>query len=285
MSALAWVGAVSGALVAAVVVSTVLFHLLTALVRTALVGPAPGLWGATLREVPAFAQIVSWNFRRRRALRGDLDVDAVAEDANVVVVAVHGAAADGTSLRAWASALRAHPALAGVPVVAPDHGNVVDALDVHAGRVGVVVDRLLARAPRARLVFVAHSMGGVVVRHLLASSTAARAATAGIVTVASPHDGTAAVRVVPLPGLLHLGPSSPALMALPALSTLAPHTFVAGSTVDNIVYPLPTSLPAGSSPQVFEGIGHASLLTDPRVAAYVADRVTEVMSRAAAPRT
>lgn len=283
MSPLSWVGVVGATLAVAVVVGTVLFQVLTALVRTALVGGAPGLWRATLLEAPAFAEIISWNFRRRAALRGDLDVDAVPEDADVVVVGVHGAAADGTSLRAWAQALRAQPALAGVPVVAPDHGNIVDALDVHAGRVGVVVDRVLARAPRARLVFVAHSMGGVVVRRLLGEQGAARAATAGIVTVASPHQGTAAVRAVPLPSLLHLGPSSPALLGLPALPGLAPQTFVAGSTVDNIVYPLPTSLPAGSAPQVFEGIGHASLLTHPRVGAYVAERVAEIVARVRAP--
>lgn len=251
--------------VVAIVVGVALFHAFVTTVRQAFDGGAPGLWVASLREQLAFARIVSWNLGPRRAV----DVDDVDPDADVVVVLVHGAAANGTCTTGWQRALE--DAGVTVPVVAPDHGVVVRALEVHTARVADVVKRIRERAPRARLVFACHSMGGLVVRRLLAHDDDVRRATVGVVTVASPHEGTESLRALPFAtSLAHLRRGHPSITSLPPLSSLVARSYVLGSAVDTIVYPKATTQPQGSEAFSFDDVGHAALLTEPAVAARVA---------------
>ena len=261
------------AVVAAVVVVVVGFHVVTALSRFLHGEPAPGLVRAAVGEVFAFLRIFGWSVARGprfapEDLKGDEDI---------VVVLVHGAMADGSCTTGWARGLVKAGVV--VPVVAPDHGVVVRPLEVHTTRVRSFVQRVRLAAPRARLIFVAHSMGGLVVRRLLADDDDVRAATVGVVTVASPHMGTASVRLLPF-GFAHLREGHADFQTLPALSSLVPRSWVMGSAVDAIVYPKATTLPAGSEAVSFDAVGHAGFLVDDAVAARVAEFVKALVDTA-----
>lgn len=114
---------------------------------------------------------------------------------------------------------------------------------------------------------IAHSMGGVVLRMVLASNDELRAPLKTVITLGSPHHGTAAARGIPLlPEIRALKRRSALLKGLPHLTDLLPHAriiAVAGDA-DTVVYPLETALVPGAESIVLEGIGHAGLLTEPR---------------------
>lgn len=114
---------------------------------------------------------------------------------------------------------------------------------------------------------VVHSMGGLVLRELLHRRPDLRPVVGRVVTMGTPHGGTAAARwglVHPLGQLRH---GSGWLARLPALSELLPAERVAtiGSTMDLIVYPASTTRQPGAEHREFDHVGHAGLLTDDRV--------------------
>ncbi|MDP2344570.1 MAG: hypothetical protein Q8O67_26705 [Deltaproteobacteria bacterium] len=262
----------------AVVLGVLFFHFVTALWRVHFDRAiAPGLFWAALGEAWAFMRIVLWNITGRSRLQPE----DVAEDADVVVVLVHGACADGTCTTGWRRALIA----AGVnaPILAPDHGLVVRSLSVHVARTAAFIDRVRRRSPGARLVFVGHSMGGLVIRQLLADDDVLRAATLGVITVASPHCGTASLRWVPFDAvstLGHLQVGHAGLAGLPALEKLVARSAFIASAVDVIVYPKTTSLPEGATVFSFDDVGHAALLVDAAVATQVAALVVNMIEDA-----
>ena len=261
------------------------FHLLTLLWRVSFDGVTPpGLWQAALGEIPAFLRIFWWGVTGRLRLTPE-DVDP---DAAVVVVLVHGALADGSCTTGWKQALVAAGVTA--PILAPDHGVVVRALEIHAQRTRAYLDRIRARAPGAKLVFVGHSMGGLVIRRLLADDEELRAATVGVVTVASPHAGTQSVRRFGLhlgAGHLHVGHAG--FTGLPPLEQLVSRSAFIASAVDAIVYPKATSLPGSLADQSpggceafsFDDVGHAGLLVSPAVGLQVATLVGLMIEAAA----
>ncbi len=265
--------------VVVVVVGFGCFPLLSALWRVSLEGRAPpGLWRAAVGEVSAFVRIVGWSLGRHApAVPEDVDIDV---DAEVVVVFVHGAMADGSCTTAWQEAVVA--AGVGVPIFAPDHGAIVRSLTVHAQRTQAFVARVRRRCPKAALVFVGHSMGGLVIRKMLADDDGLRAATRGVVSVASPHRGTQSMRGIGrLFGAAHLGFQHPEISALPALEQLVPGSVFIASAVDAVVYPKATSLPRrwGIDDDAglvfsFDELGHAALL----VRAEVAERIAVLVA-------
>jgi hypothetical protein len=112
-----------------------------------------------------------------------------------------------------------------------------------------------------------------------------------VITLGSPHRGTAAVR-----GLVFIGPDaaemhrrSSVLGELPLFGDSAPHANVVQvvGTRDWIVYPLSTSCPEGEV-VCFEDLGHIGILTHRPAIEAVADALsTTVATRrpAAAART
>ena len=118
---------------------------------------------------------------------------------------------------------------------------------------------------------VCHSMGGVVLRMVLARREDLRARVASAVTLGSPHAGTAAARGIPwLPEVQALKRRSSLLQGLPPLSALVPKVVTIAGTLDTIVYPLESALEAGAQHVVLP-VGHAGLLTaQPAMQAVVA---------------
>jgi hypothetical protein len=208
------------------------------------------------------------------------ELGAIRHD-GVIVVFLHGTAADGSCMRRWIEAARD----AGVdsPMLSLDHGSVLRDVSIHGARVCAALEALLDLSMRApRLVIVAHSKGGVAARVALASSERVRRAIVGVVTVAAPHHGTGLVRLAPVGPFRSLAWQAPSLAVLPALATLAPRVRSFGSDVDVIVYPDSTADAGGHHEQIV-GIGHAALLTDRTVAGRVALAVKALVAEEQAP--
>jgi len=70
--------------------------------------------------------------------------------------------------------------------------------------------RALATAEAPRIHLVGHSLGGLIVRHALAASTALSSRTSGAVTIASPHRGVSLARLAPgrCAQIMHRGPGT-----------------------------------------------------------------------------
>lgn len=146
----------------------------------------------------------------------------------------------------------------------------------YAGALTRRLRELLASDPDARVDVVAHSMGGLVVRHALAESPELARHVGRVITLGTPHHGT---------GLLHsirFGPvyrmmsrEAPYLQELPTLAETAPHAEVTtlASRHDLVVYPVETAHLDGAEQVTVEGIGHLGFLTDPQVHELVAARL------------
>lgn len=135
----------------------------------------------------------------------------------------------------------------GIPSYAPP---LIEALQAH---------------PRCKVV--AHSMGGIVLRHALRTHPELADRISHAVTLGTPHSGTAAADVpVAIPiDVEHLAPDSPFLTDLPELAELLPgaHRVAIGAQWDVTVFPIRRALPAGMDHVVLDGFGHMGLLTEP----------------------
>jgi pimeloyl-ACP methyl ester carboxylesterase len=230
--------------------------------------PVPGLWGVWFNELVIGVRIGALALLGRR-LGAPSKHPQDARGTPLVVVLVHGAGVDGTCMRSWMHALREQGVTA--PILAVDHGNVVVRQQTHAQRLQLFLHDVLAAAPDARLLLLAHSMGGLVIRHALADDEVLRAATIGAVTMASPHAGTAAANHLwwwsPLGAL---APGGSATTALPSLLELVPRARTFGASLDVIVYPQSTTTQPGVHHEVVDGHGHAALMFAPEVTQRVA---------------
>jgi triacylglycerol lipase len=261
------------ALVVALVMVWLLWVVTTVMLRLAVDGGAPGLWRASFGDIVHAAVVIGWRLQGRSARGAPAADPAAVAGSDVVVVMLHGTAADGTCMRLWAQATAA----AGVeaPVLAPDHGMLLRTPEVHGERIARVLRACLAHGPRVRLVIVAHSLGGLAVRCALANDALLRERTMGVVTVATPHRGTALASRFPVGPVAFLARGNAWLHTVPPLSSLVPRVRSFATDVDVIVYPSETC-EAGQH-QLFHAIGHAHLLTSPVVAERVAEAVRAVI--------
>ncbi len=257
------------ALVFGLVALWFLWVLTTVVLRLVVDGGAPGLWRASFSDIVHAAVVIGWRIQGRSARGAPAADPAAVAGSDVVVVMLHGTAADGTCMRLWAQAIAA----AGVeaPILAPDHGMLLRTPEVHGERIARVLRACLAHGPRVRLVVVAHSLGGLAVRCALAGDALLRERTLGVVTVATPHRGTALASRLPVGPLAFLSRGNAWIQTLPTLSSLVPRVRSFASDVDVIVYP-PDTCEAGEH-ELMHAIGHAHLLTSPAVAERVADAV------------
>ena len=220
-------------LVAVVVALWAAWVVTTILLRIVVDGGAPGLWAASFTDIGHALRVVSWRLRGRGVRGAPSDDPGIAGGSDVVVVLLHGTAADGTCMRAWAAAIAAVGVEA--PILAPDHGMLLRTPEVHGERIARALRACLAQGPRVRLVVVAHSLGGLAVRCALASDAALRERTIGVITVATPHRGTALARRLPVGPLAFLALENDWVRALPALTDLVPRVRSIATDVDVIV--------------------------------------------------
>ena len=121
---------------------------------------------------------------------------------------------------------------------------------------------------------VAHSMGGVLLRLVLSERPDLAGQVRSVVTLGTPHQGTAAARGIPLlPEVQALKRGAELLRDLPPLTSLVPRvTSIAGS-LDTLVYPMASALEPGAQHVVLP-VGHAGLLTHPAAVNAVLASVT-----------
>lgn len=112
---------------------------------------------------------------------------------------------------------------------------------------------------------VAHSMGGVILRLVLANDPELAACIRRIVTLGAPHRGTALLRWFRSGSLYQmLSRKSEFLRDLPDFQTVTPQAEVltVATVHDLVVYPLETAHLPGAEQVTFERIGHLGLLTE-----------------------
>ncbi len=216
-------------------------------------GPPPPP-GPLLAEVRRKWKVRSWAVVPPPPLPTDSDQE-------VPVLCVHGFVGRPGHFRGLQRYLHAR----GIPTDTVDLGWKFLGIPSYAP---ALVEALRSR-PRWRVV--AHSMGGIVLRHVLSENPDLAERISHVVTLGSPHSGTDAII---LPGLRlpngqstdieHLAPDSPFLEALPGLDELLPDAarVAIAAEWDVTVFPVERALPSGMSHVLLEGFGHMGLLTE-----------------------
>lgn len=142
---------------------------------------------------------------------------------------------------------------------------------------GHALERAIDRAGPDPVDIVAHSMGGLVLREVLRRRPGLRERIASVVTLGTPHHGTAAARwftwMYPTRELSYRSEWVEALPTLDALLPGVPITTV-GGTADMIVYPEESTEQPGSRHVRLEGVGHAGLLVHPEAIQAVLEGVS-----------
>jgi triacylglycerol lipase len=247
-------------LIVAIPVGWYVFICLAWLRRSLLYPAPPSSWGAMLglvaREVVAQLKIVAWTLTRRSSTLTPLTD-------GVPVVLLHGLMADGNSM--WHLRRSLHEV--GRPTLAPHLGGMLRPLTSYAARLTKVLEQ------SASVDIVCHSLGGIVLRVCLAAHPELAARVRRVITIASPHEGTLAALLVPIPEAKSVLPGGDYLRALPSLRTLLPQAQITtiASRHDFVVYPHETSRVDGGDAHEFDLIGHAELLIDPRVTGIVVE--------------
>mgnify|MGYP000023227645 CR=1 FL=1 len=207
------------------------------------------------------SQAMTWLtwWRLRQILRLDvLDTDHTHDHAPVL--GIHGYTQNASNF--WGLRRMLH-----------DDGRASHAVDLGLPFMGIEsyttavrggIDHLLEQHPHERIDIVCHSMGGLVLRHLLAEDPDLAKRIRRVVTLGSPHHGTAASR-----GMFAMGKDAKQMKrnhtftnTLPHLHESAPHVehVAICAQQDYIVYPRETSLPEGANHVVLPNPGHAGLL-------------------------
>ncbi|MDH5264205.1 MAG: alpha/beta fold hydrolase [Betaproteobacteria bacterium] len=221
-----------------------------------------GEWRAML------ANNFAWIPFERLVVRAD---PPLAPAARVPVILVHGYFSNRGTVSGLANALDA----AGIaPVFVPSLPAILAPIEAFAEHLARIVDEVTQATGQPRAILVCHSMGGLVARTYLRSRGAGRVA--GLVTLGSPHHGTALAKL----GAGHNGrqmrAGSEFLRDLEraegeggpgceALSVFTVH--------DNLVAPQESSRLGWARSVRLHGVAHLAMLLDPRVHRAVLEEV------------
>lgn len=212
---------------------------------------------ALLSEIAAFVQAVVAMSGLARAAAPRQGVPHPARP----VLLLHGLLCNG---RVW-SALhrRLHTAGFG-PIETLDVEPLLADIDLQAGRVAPRLLALQSSSNGAAVVIIAHSMGGLIARALLRDFGAG--VVRHIVTLASPHHGTALARCWRCPATRQITRTSPWLRQLNTAQEghLAVPLTSIYSLQDNLVAPATSARLAGADCHELRGVGHFGVLRSHR---------------------
>ena len=147
---------------------------------------------------------------------------------------------------------------------------------IYAAAVEGPLRDLAERFPGQSVDLVAHSMGGLVARVVLARNPELASRVGRIVTLGSPHHGTALLRWIRFgPVYRMMARESDFLRELPDFEESAPQavTTTVAAVPDFVVYPERTALLSGAQNVTIRGVGHSGLLVESEVLELVADFV------------
>lgn len=211
---------------------------------------------AWLGEVGSAPLVFCWRqpFRSRR-WPDHLPVDAQGRRG---VLLVHGFVCNRGIWSAWLERLRARD----VPCVALNLEPVFGSIDDYTRIIDAGVRQLRQATGLAPLI-VAHSMGGLAVRHWWAEREVA--GVHHVITIATPHQGTWLARFAMSPNGRQMQRQSPWLQALAArepAARAAQFTCFYGHC-DNIVFPPSTATLAGADNRHLAGVAHVHMVGQP----------------------
>jgi triacylglycerol esterase/lipase EstA (alpha/beta hydrolase family) len=220
--------------------------------------------GARLRmlaeEFRASMLVTSWH-----APRGCARMTIHPDGARVPVLLVHGY---GCNSGYWT---HLEPLLdrEGISHASIDLEPVAGSIDDYAPLIEARVRELCAATGAARIAIVAHSMGGLAARAWMRSCGSARVAK--LITLGTPHHGTALARFGPGANAVQMRRDSAWLRALAASETQDVRARIVSIYThhDNIVAPQDSSVLPGARNIAFGGVGHVALGSNPRVLAEV----------------
>lgn len=194
------------------------------------------------------------------------------------VLLVHGYLCNHRVWDELAAALRAR----GHWVLAVDLEPVFSDIDAYSATLEAGARALLAACPSRQLAVVAHSMGGLAARAWLRAQGDARVAT--VLTLGSPHQGTALARATHTPNGAQMRPGSAWLGNLAASESAKRRAklHLAWSSHDNVVFPAHAQGLEGSPTQRFDGLGHLQLCRDRAVHAWIFDQLAQARRSATA---
>lgn len=187
------------------------------------------------------------------------------------VLLIHGYGCNGGYWRP----LRRQLESAGISHDAVDLEPVTAAIDDYAGQVEAGVQRLLAATGAPRVVIVAHSMGGLVARAWLRRhGAAAEARVARVITVGTPHSGTALASLGIGANAAQMRRDAPWLARLAQDDEGRRALFTSiWSWHDNIIAPQLSCQLAGARNVALGGIGHVALGSHPEVLRTILDEI------------
>ncbi len=271
----------SAAALGCVAAAILLFHAGTYLLwiydarrHGACAGTAKFSWRAWLVEGTALTLVLlSWPFGRLRPRR-----NAVRSNLRPVLL-VHGWSLNRASMYVLALRLERD----GHNAVAINYPSLADEIDEKARVVAGEIRALAATCPDGRVDIIAHSLGGIVVR-AAALDPDVRARIGNVVTLGSPHHGSALAVLGKRRGLLQIRPGSHFLERLTSEDELT--SFVNVTTIaspfDAIVFPTDTAHLSGALNVTVDSIGHHALLYSERIYTLLRENIELPLRRAAA---
>jgi len=186
--------------------------------------------------------------------------DPAPRRADLPILLVHGVLCNAGVWHRFARWLRAR----GVgPVYAISYGPPLASIDWFAQQVAHKVDAILAATGARRVVVVAHSMGGLVMRAYLRDQGGAKIAR--LVTIGTPHEGSMHAWMAMGACLAQLRPGNAWLAALGPPPADAPPIVSLWSWHDSMVAPQTSSRIAFGENVELAGVAHNALLRDPAV--------------------
>lgn len=196
-----------------------------------------------------------------------------------VVLLVHGLFCNAA---VWTSMRRALNE-AGYDVEVVNLGAVRGAIEGYTDPMHAAIESICARRAIDRLIVVAHSMGGLVMRQYLALHGDARIA--HVVTIGTPHAGTWLAKLGRGDNVRDMRLGSDFLQRLETARGDVPYRdFTCLFTwQDNLVSPQRTATLPGATAIGFSGVGHLAMVFDRRVQRCVVDVVTQSQTRTERP--
>jgi triacylglycerol esterase/lipase EstA (alpha/beta hydrolase family) len=204
----------------------------------------------------------------RQALRRDPEPTT---PGGIPIILAHGYFSNRGYFRPLVRALEAQGV---APLFTPNFGTVFTPIEKYVEELHGEIERIVAASGHPRVVLVCHSMGGLAAREYLRRHGAGRIAK--LITIASPHHGTALARLgvgsngkqmrrgsrflATLELSERQGPSQ-----IPATSIFSPH--------DNLVSPQETSRLPWATNIALPGLGHIDILGSQRLFALLVDEL------------
>lgn len=164
----------------------------------------------------------------------------------------------------------------GHTVMAVDLEPVFGSIDNYAEILERAVNDVMQATAAPRVALVGHSMGGLAIRAWMRQYGVQRVA--GVLTLGTPHQGTAIARASHTPNGRQMQANSAWLRELALSETTAQRQLIqiAITAHDNIVFPQHAQTLEGAEVTVFQGMGHLQMCTDAGVTEWVTKRLKDM---------